>query len=83
VIKEMEQVMENNGYKLNVWEREGMKRLYFQVETGFKNRPYEKIGHIDLKSGKICPARGHHERSFKAHLSKMGISYEEVMEKFA
>lgn len=54
------------------WTKGTTDRLYIKEATGFKNRPFQEIGYIDLNSGEIVPSRGQHIGSVEAYLAKDG-----------
>jgi hypothetical protein len=54
------------------WTKNGQDRLYIKAATGFKNRPYENIGSIDLNSGEVIPAKGQHHGSVEAYVQRDG-----------
>lgn len=64
------------------WTKGNHDRLYIKKATGFKNRPYQDIGYIDLKSGAIVPAHAQHESSVRTYVAKAGTTVELLLEQF-
>lgn len=66
--------------RYNRWTKHDKDRLYIERATGFKNRPWEQIGYIDLSTNNLVPGHAQHQGSVEAILRQAGTTVSEIIE---